>query len=101
VEENSFSSEEKRPSLRLPDEQELSHERCKTIDFGSLGFAGRAQALLDKIVEADAKAGVDAIEGEDQPTPFVYVFLSHDLGGSLVQQVHSESLQQTPFHMGR
>ncbi|KAK4450513.1 ankyrin repeat-containing domain protein [Podospora aff. communis PSN243] len=86
VEENSFSSEEKRPSLRLSEEEEHAHERNKTIDFGSLGFAGRAQALLDKIVEADAKAGVDAVEGEGQPSPFVYIFLSHDLGGSLVQQ---------------
>ncbi|KAK0623858.1 ankyrin repeat-containing domain protein [Immersiella caudata] len=85
VEENSFSSEQKSPSL-LADDQEPSLERERTIDFGSLGFAGRAQALLDKIVEVDAKAGANATGGGDQPSPFVYVFLSHDLGGSLVQQ---------------
>ena len=29
-----------------------------TISFGSLGFAGRAQALLEKVIEADRDAGV-------------------------------------------
>lgn len=87
VEDNSFSPDVKGPSLPTADEQELSPERQKTINFGSLGFAGRAEALLDKILKADAKAGADAAKTGDEGKQFVYIFLSHNLGSSLVQQV--------------
>ncbi|KAK0648274.1 ankyrin repeat-containing domain protein [Cercophora newfieldiana] len=86
VDENSFSPYEKEPSLPTGLDQEPSPEREKTINFGSLGFAGRAQALLDRIIKADAKAGANPNETGDAGNQFVYIFLSHDLGGSLVQQ---------------
>ena len=91
VEENSYSPDEKVPSLPFGgsvSSTRSSPERDKTINFGSLGFAGRAEALLDKIVRRDAKQRALRNPASKQaPEPFVYIFLAHDLGASLVQQV--------------